>query len=131
MGIPCAFRIWATKTIEKNHPPRDAMVLLHLPLWLRKRIGTYVRESSVEKKQQKPLDIMDVDANEVSRVMKENQTYQMIHGHTHRPAIHEFNIDDIPAKRIVLGDWYTQGSILVCNSTGCTLQTRQFHQNKT
>ena len=37
----------------------------------------------------------------------------MIHGHTHRPKVHEHDIDGTPAKRIVLGDWYTQGSYLV------------------
>jgi UDP-2,3-diacylglucosamine hydrolase len=36
----------------------------------------------------------------------------MIHGHTHRPAIHDFTLDGKPARRIVLGDWYEQGSVL-------------------
>jgi UDP-2,3-diacylglucosamine hydrolase len=37
---------------------------------------------------------------------------RMIHGHTHRPAIHDFTLDGKPAQRIVLGDWYEQGSVL-------------------
>jgi UDP-2,3-diacylglucosamine hydrolase len=37
---------------------------------------------------------------------------RLIHGHTHRPAIHRFELDGRPAERIVLGDWYEQGSVL-------------------
>ena len=39
----------------------------------------------------------------------------LIHGHTHRPAIHELQVGDRPCTRIVLGDWYTQGSVLRAN----------------
>jgi len=37
---------------------------------------------------------------------------RLVHGHTHRPAIHEFQLDGHEAQRIVLGDWYEQGSVL-------------------
>jgi UDP-2,3-diacylglucosamine hydrolase len=36
----------------------------------------------------------------------------MIHGHTHRPASHDLQVNGHAAQRIVLGDWYTQGSVL-------------------
>ena len=36
----------------------------------------------------------------------------LIHGHTHRPAIHALDVDGRACRRIVLGDWYTQGSVL-------------------
>jgi UDP-2,3-diacylglucosamine hydrolase len=42
----------------------------------------------------------------------------LIHGHTHRPAIHDFELDGAPARRIVLGDWYVQDSVLVCDAAG-------------
>jgi UDP-2,3-diacylglucosamine hydrolase len=45
----------------------------------------------------------------------------MIHGHTHRPAIHSLLINGQPATRIVLGDWYTQGSVLRWDETGYQL----------
>jgi UDP-2,3-diacylglucosamine hydrolase len=38
----------------------------------------------------------------------------MIHGHTHREAVHDLQIDGAPAQRIVLGAWYEQGSYLSC-----------------
>jgi UDP-2,3-diacylglucosamine hydrolase len=48
----------------------------------------------------------------------------LIHGHTHRPAIHQFfNIDNTSSQRIVLGDWYSQGSVLQVNSDGDFLST--------
>ncbi|MGY1408996.1 MULTISPECIES: UDP-2,3-diacylglucosamine diphosphatase [unclassified Luteimonas] len=36
----------------------------------------------------------------------------MIHGHTHRPAVHGLVAGNRECRRIVLGDWYTQGSVL-------------------
>ena len=46
----------------------------------------------------------------------------MIHGHTHRPAIHDFTLDGNPAQRIVLGDWYEQGSVLRVTPDGTELR---------
>jgi UDP-2,3-diacylglucosamine hydrolase len=46
----------------------------------------------------------------------------MIHGHTHRPAIHEWMLDGQPARRAVLGDWYDQGSVLRCDAAGWRLE---------
>ena len=45
----------------------------------------------------------------------------MIHGHTHRPAIHELIVGDRACRRIVLGDWYEQGSVLRVEPEGITL----------
>ena len=47
---------------------------------------------------------------------------RMIHGHTHRPAIHEWMLDGQPARRAVLGDWYDRGSVLRCDVTGWRLE---------
>jgi UDP-2,3-diacylglucosamine hydrolase len=46
----------------------------------------------------------------------------MIHGHTHRPAMHELDVDGHACLRIVLGDWYDQGSVLRVNPDGYDLQ---------
>jgi UDP-2,3-diacylglucosamine hydrolase len=45
----------------------------------------------------------------------------IVHGHTHRPAVHEMQIDGKPAVRIVLGDWYEQGSVLRWDRSGFEL----------
>ncbi|MDD3517724.1 MAG: UDP-2,3-diacylglucosamine diphosphatase, partial [Chromatiales bacterium] len=44
--------------------------------------------------------------------------HQMIHGHTHRPAFHDLDLDGQPARRVVLGDWYERGSVLRCSDDG-------------
>ena len=43
---------------------------------------------------------------------------RMIHGHTHRPAIHDEGHGN---TRIVLGDWYEQGSVLRVSADGVDL----------
>lgn len=56
--------------------------------------------------------IMDVNADAVARAMRDGGVRRLVHGHTHRPAIHDFSLDGENARRIVLGDWYEQGSVL-------------------
>ncbi|MDH3947784.1 MAG: UDP-2,3-diacylglucosamine diphosphatase [Gammaproteobacteria bacterium] len=80
------------------------------------------REMSQAETGNKAEDIMDVNQQTLEQVMKSKGVYHMIHGHTHRPAIHDFNIDSQAATRIVLGDWYEQGSVLVCDDNSCELQ---------
>jgi UDP-2,3-diacylglucosamine hydrolase len=78
----------------------------------RMQIALQARDASAEHKGNVEMSIMDVNANEVWQALKRHQVKRLIHGHTHRPAIHELAIDGQPAQRIVLGDWYTQGSVL-------------------
>lgn len=56
--------------------------------------------------------LMDVNADEVDRIMTEHGVRRLVHGHTHRPAIHELGAGPGERQRIVLGDWYDQGSVL-------------------
>ncbi len=65
--------------------------------------------------------IMDVNQDAVVQAFAEHRVDLMIHGHTHRPAIHTINANGQPAKRIVLGDWYTQGSVLRWDENGYEL----------
>ena len=55
---------------------------------------------------------MDVNAEAVATAMRQAGVTRLIHGHTHRPAIHRIELDGTAAERIVLGDWYEQGSLL-------------------
>jgi UDP-2,3-diacylglucosamine hydrolase len=68
--------------------------------------------------QQKQSEIMDVDPFAVSEAMNRHGVLQLIHGHTHRPAIHRFLMDGEAACRIVLGDWYERDSVLACDGQG-------------
>ena len=83
---------------------------------------TKYRELSKTETAKKQMDVMDVNQQAVEEAMLNKNIQQLIHGHTHRPAIHNFNVNEKQMKRIVLGDWYEQGSVLVCNENGCQLE---------
>jgi UDP-2,3-diacylglucosamine hydrolase len=56
---------------------------------------------------------MDVNEGAVIKAFSEHGVHRMIHGHTHRPAIHQHRLDTgHDGERIVLADWYTEGSYL-------------------
>lgn len=56
--------------------------------------------------------IGDVNTSSVASVLRHAGTATLLHGHTHRPAIHALTVDGRACTRIVLGDWHTQGSLL-------------------
>ena len=70
----------------------------------------------------KPQKIMDVNQQAVEKEMTRHGVYRLIHGHVHRPAIHRFTLNNQPAQRIVLGDWYEQGSVLEINGDDINLR---------
>jgi UDP-2,3-diacylglucosamine hydrolase len=78
----------------------------------RLQIALQAREASAEHKDNVEMAIMDVNAGEVVAAFERHGVSRMIHGHTHRPAIHDLQVNGQAAQRIVLGDWYTQGSVL-------------------
>ena len=88
---------------------------LHLPVSFRQSISDKIKQKSREQKQYKSSMIMDVNQGEVSRIMQEYDVQHLIHGHTHRPAIHAFTLVNKPAYRIVLGDWENKTSVLKCD----------------
>lgn len=96
---------------------------LGLPLAQRRRVAAEMRAASREHTAGAPEAIMDVNVRAVERTMREHGVRRLIHGHTHRPAVHTFDLNGEPAERIVLGDWYEQGSVLRCDESGCRLQT--------
>ena len=100
--------------------------MTNLPLWLRKRIADNYRKKSKQAQQMKSLDIMDVTESEVVKDLEEYNCQLMIHGHTHRPNIHELIANHNPAQRIVLGDWYDQGAWLKVTPTTKTLLNTLF-----
>ncbi|MEZ5613988.1 MAG: UDP-2,3-diacylglucosamine diphosphatase [Rhodocyclaceae bacterium] len=94
---------------------------LALPLAQRKaRIEALRRESEAQKRA-KPLEIMDVNPAAVSRTLTFQRCARLIHGHTHRPAHHRFEIDGRPCERWVLPDWDETGGYLSCDEQGCRL----------
>ena len=66
-------------------------------------------------------DIIDVTPEVVPQVMAERRVRTLIHGHTHRPAVHRLQVDGHSAQRIVLGDWDRQGWALEVDEQGYRL----------
>jgi UDP-2,3-diacylglucosamine hydrolase len=104
--------------------PIVQFVMRRLSLRQRQRLAERMREGS--KEHIKSMDIaapqiMDVNQDEVRRTFERYGVDCMIHGHTHRPAVHEMEIDGRKAVRIVLGDWYEQGSVLRWDEKGFEL----------
>lgn len=95
-------------------------LLLKTPLAFRQRLAAKARRKSAEHKehyaQQQQPQIMDVTPSEVPRVMAEYGVTRLIHGHTHRPAVHQVDINGLPGERYVLGDWYSQSSYLMVSA---------------
>jgi len=79
------------------------------------------RAMSKSETAQKQDSIMDVNQHSVEQCMRDNGVLHLIHGHTHRPAFHSFEINGQRAERIVLGDWYDKGNYLRCDAQGCEL----------
>lgn len=96
--------------------------VLWLPRFLRRFQAARMRKASQQAIGQKSATITDVNAAAVLDCLRHHGVRQIIHGHTHRPAIHRFELEGQPAERMVLGGWSEHGSVLVC-----TAATRQLH----
>jgi UDP-2,3-diacylglucosamine hydrolase len=94
-----------------------------LPLSVRRKKADSYRMQSAASQQAKSLEIMDVAQREVQRILNNSKVDMLIHGHTHRPAIHQVNEFQ---QRIVVGDWYEQGSVLTLTENDAKLVSLPF-----
>jgi UDP-2,3-diacylglucosamine hydrolase len=95
---------------------------LSLPLALRRSLADQARRGSQRHTQRTASQIMDADERAVAAVMHACEVRTLIHGHTHRPAVHELDLDGRPARRIVLGAWHDRGSVLDWGPDGFRLE---------
>ena len=91
------------------------------PLAARQAFAAQARAASREHQQGMSETITDVTPATVEAVMARHGVDRLVHGHTHRPAIHAMTVHDRPATRVVLGDWYEQGSVLRVDADGAAL----------
>jgi UDP-2,3-diacylglucosamine hydrolase len=96
--------------------------VLALPVEKRLSMASQFRMDSQISKSVKSEEIMDVNQNCVEQVMARHGVHLLIHGHTHRPKVHEFVVETSPATRIVLGDWYKTSSVLRFTDQGFSLE---------
>ncbi len=100
---------------------------------LQKRIQTAedLRIKSQQAMQTKSDALMDVNQDTVRGFFKQTETNTLIHGHTHRPAIHNHLVDNQHCQRIVLSDWHNQASYLKVTEHECELVTDDFIKTTT
>lgn len=94
--------------------------LLALPYFVRRCIAATFRAGSRRATTGKSEAIMDVNADAVATALREHRVTRLIHGHTHRPARHEYVIDGRTCERYVLADWYDKASYLEVSERGIT-----------
>jgi UDP-2,3-diacylglucosamine hydrolase len=92
--------------------------VLALPVAERQVLARQARELSMLSNQSKDEHIMDVNQDEVLRIIREYGVDLLIHGHTHRPAAHRLRLGERRVTRIDLGDWYSAGTALVVEPEG-------------
>lgn len=90
---------------RKTHHPLFKPLAYAIPLWLRRKAAAKMRAKSMDHFHVTDDALMDACPDEVERVMQQHGVTQMIHGHTHRPNIHDNN-------RIVLGPWHDAAYLL-------------------
>ncbi len=106
--------------------PQWQAQILAMPVEQRLELAKSLRSQSGEANSNKAEDIMDVTPEEVRTVMAEHGVRTLIHGHTHRPDVHELEIDGRPAQRIVLGDWQPDHGWEIRLSSAGELDLRHF-----
>lgn len=102
--------------------PKWQKQILSMPLEARRAFAANAREDSKAHTGSTLENIMDVNDGAVAETMRQAGVTRLIHGHTHRPAVHAFDLDGKAAERIVLGDWYEQGSVLRVDGDGIELR---------
>ncbi len=98
--------------------PLSLLILRNLPLSTRQKLARKLRNESRAQTRMKASEIVDVTPEEVVKVMAAHGVRTLIHGHTHRPAVHELEVNGQAARRIVLGDWDRQGWALQVDDDG-------------
>jgi UDP-2,3-diacylglucosamine hydrolase len=103
---------------QRLRHPITRFILRHLPLGTRQRLAARLREQSRHATGRKSADIMDVNHDAVRALMQRLGVKALIHGHTHRPAIHRQD----GRIRAVLGDWEAGAVLLSATPVGLRLE---------
>lgn len=108
------------------HDPVIQALFLALPRAWRRAAGREGRRRSRRHTASRPAPIMDVNAAAVAEALARHDATVLLHGHTHRPGVHDVRLEGRCATRIVLGDWYDQGNVLRWTAQGHELSSWPF-----
>lgn len=97
--------------------------LLGMSVPQRLELAQQLRSASAAEMSNKTEDIMDANEAAVADALTRHQVDYMLHGHTHRPCVHRFNVNERRCQRVVLGDWFDQGSVAFWSESGFELQS--------
>ncbi len=100
---------------EQFLDPAWQKAFLEKPIEQRKAIAVDLRAQSEQSKQHKPEQLMDVNPQEIQRVIEEYDLDLLIHGHTHRPYVHQLEYNGKACRRYVLGEWTKDRSVMYGN----------------
>ncbi len=97
-------------------------ILRHMSLERRQALAQKLRAGSRMHVTSTAAEIMDVNSQAVAETFGRHDVRTLIHGHTHRPAVHTLQVDGRTVRRVVLGDWHSQGSVLEVSAAGFELR---------
>jgi len=106
------------KARERVRTEEWKQAALSKPLWLRRLYARWYRFKSSLDKRGKTAEIMDVNPATVKETMLRYGVDRLIHGHTHRPAVHELEIENKQCRRFVLPEWGKNETVLCWNQEG-------------
>ncbi len=109
------------RTMTRN--PEWQTMMLAKSIEERIAFSIQARKDSMTHSNSVSAEIMDVNLEAVVATLRQHGTAIMLHGHTHRPAIHDVDLGNRLATRIVLGDWFEQGSVVRWDENGPRLET--------
>lgn len=105
-----------------DHSYQELRSTVRTPDWQRRFLGlsladrellaNQARAGSKQHTSRVVPTIMDVNSDAVTTAYRTARVRRIIHGHTHRPGVHDSEIEGEPAQRLVLGAWYEQGSYI-------------------
>ena len=106
---------------KMTRDPQWQAMMRQKSLQERLAFAAQARQASLARGGTLSEEIMDVNADAIDAAMREAGVTIMLHGHTHRPAVHEITVNGEAAQRIVLGDWYDHGSVVRWDKNGPVL----------
>lgn len=107
----------------QSRDPEWQASILALPAEERLRLAQDAREASRSHTGSVSMEIMDVNPIAVTEAFRKYGVARMIHGHTHRPARHLVDLDDVQGERLVLADWYEEASYLEVSAHGAVAKS--------
>ena len=118
----CTDDVEYQKVRAMTRDPGWQAMMMEKPLEERLAFARQARATSKARSASMTEEIADVNEDAVEEAVREHGVDVLLHGHTHRPAVHPFHVDERPVHRIVLGDWYEQGSMVEWDEDGPRLE---------